>query len=176
MNTNLSSKIILFFSYLGLFCLAGCSTPSILINPDNNLEKICSFEIPEDYELQFVVELDGNPMISMNGPEASDHIYLVQLPEGVEINLDDLDQPIGVMVGHQEINANETTLVERKTVSICGQDVPLMVSEGVNAENQSYRQNTAVFQGKNGLALVNLTATVERWNQPLVDEFLASLQ
>jgi len=175
MNITLYTKITFMFSLLGLFCLAGCSIPSIQMDPDNNLEKICAFDIPEGYDLQFIVELDGNPIISMNGPQASDHIYLVQLPKGVEINLDDVDQPIGIMVSRQENDQRETTLIERKTVSICGQDVPLMVSEGINADNQLYRQNTAVFEGKNGPALINITSIVENWNQALVDEFIASL-
>ena len=176
MKSNLSLKFIIVLTLLGLFCLAGCSIPSLLINPNDNLEKICSFEVPEGYDLQFVVELNGNPMISMSGPEESDHIYLVQLPDEININLNDLDKPMGVMLGRQEKDASEPTLVERKTVSICGQNVSLMVSEGINAEKQAYRQNTAVFLGKHGAALVNISSTVAQWNQPMVDKFLASIQ
>jgi hypothetical protein len=52
----------------------------------------------------------------------------------------------------------------------------VVVSEGVNSENVSYRQITVGFQGKGGPALLVLSETVEGWDQTVVDTFLASIQ
>jgi hypothetical protein len=54
--------------------------------------------------------------------------------------------------------------------------VTVVVSEGTNHDNQVYREMNALFQGKNGQAVVNISAPVDRWDQAMVDDFLASIR
>ena len=67
------------------------------------------------------------------------------------------------------------TVIENRPVTLRGQEVTLIVSEGVNSENVSYRQISVAFEGKGGPALLLFSESVEAWDQAAVDEFLASI-
>jgi len=67
------------------------------------------------------------------------------------------------------------TVSENRTATLRGQEATLIVSEGVNSENISYRQASIAFEGKSGPALILFSESVEAWHQPAFDEFLASI-
>jgi hypothetical protein len=68
------------------------------------------------------------------------------------------------------------TVVEKRQVSIRGQQTSLVISEGVNSSDQPYRQATATFQGKNGPALLVITEPTERWDMARVEQFIVSMK
>jgi hypothetical protein len=68
------------------------------------------------------------------------------------------------------------TVIENRPVIVRGQDVNLVISDGVNHEGKSYRQAAVAFQGKGGPALLILSESLDLWSDETVDAVLASLQ
>jgi hypothetical protein len=101
-------------------------------------------------------------------------LYLIQSEK--ESDGDELAKMLAQLApGSSDPNTRMTVSLERP-VTLRGQEVTLIVSEGVNSENVSYRQITAAFEGKSGPALLMFSETVEDWDQAAVDEFLASIR
>ena len=71
---------------------------------------------------------------------------------------------------------SDITVIENRPATIRGQDVTLIVSEGLNSANVPYRQVTAAFEGKGGPTLLVFSETVGAWDQAAVDEFIASIR
>ena len=69
-----------------------------------------------------------------------------------------------------------TQVVGQQQVTVRGQTVTLVLSEGTNSSGQPYRTLTGVFQGKGGPALLSVEAPLSQWNQAEVDAFLASIR
>ena len=57
-----------------------------------------------------------------------------------------------------------------------GQQTTLIIGEGVNGDNVPYRTASALFEGKGGQALVNISMPSASWDQAVVDEFIESLR
>ena len=53
---------------------------------------------------------------------------------------------------------------------------PVLVGEGINSQKQSYREVTALFQGRGGPALVSISSPASQWDWEQVDLFLASVE
>jgi hypothetical protein len=68
------------------------------------------------------------------------------------------------------------TVIENRTATVRGQEVNVVVSEGLNSDNVSYRQVTVGFQGKGGPAMLVFSDSAELWNLETVDALLASIQ
>jgi hypothetical protein len=66
-------------------------------------------------------------------------------------------------------------VVETRELTVRGQTAAMVVSDGVNSDDQPYRQVTVAFQGKGGPALLVISEPTDRWNQENIDAFLASI-
>lgn len=66
-------------------------------------------------------------------------------------------------------------VVGTRQATIRGQGITLQVGEGINSEQQPYRELTGVFQGKNGQVLLSLSAPTSHWDPAVVDAFQASI-
>lgn len=69
----------------------------------------------------------------------------------------------------------EVRVVERQPCQVRGQETTLVVSEGVSHDGQRYRSASALFEGNDGLALVNISGPANTWDQAMVDTFIESL-
>jgi|GEM_PF-882662 len=179
MKSNSISKTILLFSVLIIVTLgmSGCTilqAENLYDDAKNVARMIASYDMPKGYSEQFAVEMLGYQVVSLIGPEESSHIYLIQVPQGIELTPDQLQQA-RIMDNSDTIEPKQMQFVENRPVVIRGQSVTLVIQEGLNSENQPYRSATALFEGRNGPALVNISAAITHWDQALVDAFLASL-
>ena len=134
---------------------------------------ICNYDIPQGYTEQFKVSIADMNVISLIGEEESSHIYLVGLPNNVEIDL--ANNSIGVLVSRNDNERQMLQTVEKQTVTIHNQQVTLVISEGENGNNQRYREASAVFQSDAGQTLVTISSTITNWDQEMVNKFLTSL-
>ena len=66
-------------------------------------------------------------------------------------------------------------VIETRSVIVRGQEASLAISEGVSGEGETYRQATLAFQGEGGPALLTLSEPTSRWDQEMVDAFIASI-
>jgi hypothetical protein len=123
------------------------------------------------------VDLLGYQLVSLEGPTSSCHIYLVQAPKDTQVDMADLQKQARTMEGSRNTDKiSGVQIVETRTATLRGQEVPVAVGEGVNSEQQPYREVTALFEGRGGPALVSISSPVDEWDWSLVDEFLASIE
>jgi hypothetical protein len=179
MKSHTVSKFVILFSAMTILTL-GLSGCAILKAEDAFddaravADRIAGYSLPQGYREQFAVEMMDYQVVSLLGPEESSHIYLVQAPQGIDLDVDQLEQA-RIMDNHDTIEPKQMQVVENRPVVIRGQNVNLVIQEGLNSENQPYRSATALFEGRNGMALVSLSSRIDVWDAEMVDAFLTSL-
>jgi hypothetical protein len=136
--------------------------------------KIADFDLPAGYTSEFSAEMAGYTFAAYNGASGPSHIYLIQSEK--ESDGEELERMLTQLAPGASDSNSRMTIVENRTATVRDQKVAVVVSEGVNSENISYRQITVGFRGKGGPALLVLSETVESWDQAAVDTFLASIQ
>jgi hypothetical protein len=163
----------------GLVVLAACQTVPYKAKAGDIRRiaaQIADYQVPEGYSEQYAVELAGYQLVSLVGPTPNCHLFLAQAPADADIDIDELQRQAREMNGDQKVELKNVRVVEQRPVAIRGQQVTLLVGEGVNSDEKLYREVTAVFTGKNGPALVSISSPFEEWDWASVDEFLASIQ
>lgn len=136
--------------------------------------KIADFDLPADYLPEFSAEMAGYTLAAYKGASGPSHLYLIQSKN--QSDGKELERMLTQLAPGSSDANTRMTVIENRTTTVRGQEVAVVVSEGVNSENISYRQITVDFQGKGGPALLVLSETVEGWDQAAVDTFLASIQ
>ena len=168
---NLFKKTLFVASIvIALISLFAC-TPEALEEAGS---AIADFDLPAGYTFEFSTSLLGYTVAAFNGPNGPSHLYLIQ--SETQSDGDELARMLTQLVPGSSDPNTDMTVIENRSVTLRGQEVTLIVSEGVNSENVSYRQVTSAFQGKGGPALLVFSETVDAWDQAAVDEFLASIR
>ena len=136
--------------------------------------KIADFDLPVGYAPEFSVEMSGYTVASYRGESRPSHLYLIQSEK--ETDGEELARMLTQLAPGSSDPNTRMTVIENRTATVRDQEVAVLVSEGLNSDNGSYRQVTVGFQGKGGPALLVFSESAERWNQEAVDAFLASIQ
>jgi hypothetical protein len=136
--------------------------------------KIADFDLPIGYTPEFTAEMLGYTLAAYKGASGPSHLFLIQSEE--ESDGEELERMLTQLAPGSSDPNTRMTVVENSTATVRGQEVAVVMTEGVNSEKVSYRQITVGFQGKGGPALLVLSETVEGWDQAAVDTFLASIQ
>ena len=139
--------------------------------------QIADFELPADYQSDLALDFMGMELAGYTGPCEGCHLYLVQAPQYLNLSAAELENQLagaGVMV--EDGPRRQVRIVEQYQSAVRGQQVLVSISEGINGSGQAFRSLTAVFEGKGGPALVNLSAPLGEWDQAAADAFLASLR
>jgi len=161
----------------GLFIFSACSPLKTQNEVHTIADQIAGYSIPDGYREQFAVEMSGYQMVGLQGPEASCHIYLLQAPKDISVDIEVLQtQADSLEKHHKEQEHRSMRLVETRDVTVRGETVSLLVSEGLNHDNQAYREVIAQFTGRNGPALVSISSPVDQWDWDMVDSFLTSIE
>jgi hypothetical protein len=142
--------------------------------------EIAGYEVPDGWQHQYAVHVMGFSMVGMSGPDGHSHIMLIQVPEGRGTGKPNLQQMLDQAASMPQYRATTRGLklqqVGQTETTIRGQQVRLMISEGVDAGARPYRQMTGVFQGPNGPTLLIIAGPSETWDQALFDRFIASIR
>lgn len=157
----------------GLFACA----PQVSINgnPDDVssvASAIADFELPSGYAPEFTASLLGYTTAAYNPGDGHSHLYLIQSEN--EADSEKLAQMLESMAPGS--GDNRMTVIENRPVTVREQEVTLVISDGVNHDGDAYRQATVAFQGKGGPALLVISEPTDRWNQSVVDAFIASIK
>lgn len=140
-------------------------------------EKIAGYTMPEGYSEELGVDLWGYQLVSLKGKTENCHLYLVQAPEDNEIDIESLKEQAREMQGTQKADRyTRVETVETRIVTVRGQEVPMVVGEGVNSNNETFREVAVVFEGRGGPALLSISSPVDQWDWNLVDAFIVSLE
>jgi hypothetical protein len=167
-----------FLLALALFAFLSACGPANSINTNaaqvtKAAAEIADFELPAGYRPDFTARLMGYTIAAFNPGDGHGHLYLIQSEE--ETDADKLASMLESLAPGSNDPQTRMTIVETRPVSVHGEEVTLVISEGINSEGESYRQATVAFQGQDGPALLVLSEPVERWEQATVDVFLASI-
>lgn len=139
-------------------------------------ETIAEYDLPADFGEAYVMQVAGFDLLTYTARDGHSHVYFIQLPRGMQVDLDEIERQINQVAGEPKIADWQIKRVDQIPATIRGQQTILVVSEGINSEGQAFRQASAVFQGKNGQALVVFERPVNSWDQAEVDAFVASIR
>lgn len=160
-----------------LAILSACGTIEVT-NDSQHVEKLASkiadFELPAGYVSEFSTEMAGYTLAMYKGTSDPSHLYLIQSEK--EADGEELERMLTQLAPGSSDPNTRMTVIENRPISVRGQDVTLVISDGVNHEGESYRQATVAFQGKGGPALLVLSESLELWDDESVGAFLASIQ
>lgn len=135
---------------------------------------IADFDLPADYSPEFTASLDGYTFVSYNLGDDHSHLYLIQSEK--ESDGEKLASALEQISPGSYDPQTRMTIIETRPVTVRGQEVTLVMSEGVTSEGEIYRQIMVPFKGKGGPALIVLSEPVSGWDQEMVDTFLASIR
>jgi hypothetical protein len=137
---------------------------------------IAEYDLPAGFEIGYAKQLAGFDLVTYTGLDEHSHVIFFQLPEGVHVDLDELERQLRQATGDPAVHGGQAKVVDRMPVTIRGQQTTLLVSEGTNSEGQAFRQVMAMFQGKQGQALVVFERPAVSWDQTEADTFIASIR
>ncbi len=135
---------------------------------------IAEYDVPERFNDVYALEVAGFSMVAYRDKVTDGHIFLVQLPDSVDFNPATLEQQFRQAAGTETLA--EVAVIQHIPLWIRGQETTLVISEGFNHDNEQYRSASAIFTGKGGQALINISGPAEGWDQSMVESFVASLQ
>ena len=135
--------------------------------------EIAEFDLPAGYSPEFSASLTGYTLVSYNPSDSHSHLYLIQSEK--ESDGEKLASMVGQIAPGSYDPQTRMTIIETRPITVRGQEVMMVISEGVTSEGETYRQVVIAFQGNGGPALVMLSEPVARWNQEQVDAFIASI-
>jgi hypothetical protein len=159
------------------FLLTACGVNATM---NTNVDKVTStaaeiagFDLPVGYSPEFSASLEGYTLVSYNPSDGHSHLYLIQSEK--ESDGEKLASMVGQIAPGSYDPQTRMTIIESHPITVRGQEVTMVISEGVTSEGETYRQVMIAFQGNDGPALVMLSEPVARWNQEKVDAFIGSI-
>lgn len=160
-----------------LVILSACGTVELTNDSQHVAElvsKIADFEVPEGYVSEFSAELSGYTLATYKGTTDPSHLYLIQSEK--EADGAELERMLTELAPGSNDPDTRMTVVENRPVSVRGQDVTMVISDGINHEGTAYRQAAVAFEGQGGPALLVFSESLELWNDETVAALLASIQ
>lgn len=172
------NKLLFTTLAIGLLALLSACGTVELTNDSQHAAKLASkiadFDVPEGYVSEFSAEMSGYTLATYKGTTDPSHLYLIQSEK--EADGAELERMLTELAPGSSNPDTRMTVVENRPVSVRGQDVTMIISDGTNHEGAAYRQATVAFEGKGGPALIVLSESLELWNDEVVAAFLASIQ
>lgn len=175
---NTVTKILIVILILTTLLTACASKPNANKSIVSRVaEKITGYSMPEGYSEELGIDLWGYQLVSLKGQTENCHLYLVQAPKDMVVDIESLKEQAEELQGIQkEDRYSRVSTTEVRTVSVRGQDVPMVVGEGVNSNNETFREVAVLFEGRGGPALLSISSPVDQWDWNVVDAFIVSLE
>lgn len=139
---------------------------------------IADFTPPPGYAPEYAAQLAGYTLVAYNLGDGHSHLTLLQAPPDVTVDQDSLMRQLREMEPQPRTHNRppEMTVVGESPLNVRGQSVTFVIAEGVNSDNQTYRQMLGLFEGKGGLTLLAISEPVTRWDQATVESFITSIR
>jgi hypothetical protein len=153
-------------------------TKALQSNPDQAAaisESIADYDLPPDFGEAYAKQALGFSLVSYTGQDRHSHVIFFQLPDGLQIDLSQINSQIELVDSGQQKIKQYSQVVGEIPAVIRGQETTLLLTEGVNSAGQTYRQASSIFNGKGGQALVVFERPVSSWDQGELEGFIASI-
>lgn len=134
---------------------------------------IADYTLPARFGEGYAVEVADFSLVSHTAADGRTHIYLLQAPASQLKDRQQLEQQMSLTTGTN--GWSEIRVIESQPCQIRGEETTLVISEGISHDGQRYRSASAVFEGNQGTALVNISGPTANWDQAMVDTFIESL-
>jgi hypothetical protein len=188
------TKIVLAVVVAGLFCccVAGLGgallgtrliTQAIITDPARVAEvggQIANYQVPAGYQQAFALDILGVKMIAMtSGTDrtAFTVLALMQFPAPAAVSRAEIERQMQQALAQQTgMGSPDLHVTGQQQVTIKGEPVTLTVREGTGSDGVAVRQVTGLFQGKGGPCLLMVMGEGNEWDQPAVDQFIASIR
>jgi hypothetical protein len=141
-------------------------------------EAVADYDIPAGYqELAFDIFFMKYIMLMPEFSYDDPMIMLMQIPDNMT-SAEEMQRQMERSMAQQSGRGGNVNMevVEQKTITIRGQQVPATISEGQTESGVTMRQMTTVFKGKNGLAVLMIMGEKSSWDQQAIDQFIASIR
>ena len=137
-----------------------------------------NYQLPPDYKEQMGMDFLVYKMIMISPVEPTTRplILLAQFQAG-NMTADQMSQQMQQSMAQQNGSSGlKLKVVETRSVTINGKQVPLTVSEGSDQSGLTLRQWITAFPGKSGaMTLVMIQGSTEQWDDAAFDSFLSSI-
>jgi hypothetical protein len=173
----ITTPVLIVFGAILLAILSACGAAPATDKNQNVAEiasKIADFDVPAGYAPELSAHLLGYSLASYKGTTGPSHLYLVQSEK--DSDKAELQKMLEQMAPGSSNPNTRMTVVENRTATVRGQEADVVISEGTNSDNVTYRQATVAFQGKGGPALLVFSESADLWDQAVLDTFLGSIQ
>ena len=137
---------------------------------------IADYDLPAGFRNVFSAKLAGYEMVGYTGADGHSHIYFFQLPADLNVDLSGIESEVRASFPGSTESYLDIRVVDSRLATIAGQEVTLVISEGMNHEGEPFREISTTFQGKKGQVLVVFSCPQASWNQLEVETFLASIR
>jgi hypothetical protein len=139
---------------------------------------IADFELPEGYAPSYSFRAGGFKLVGYDPGDHHSHLMLVQAPEWVKFDATDFENYLrrnfGDMLGWGK--KEKSAIVDRRTLRVDGQAVEFAIGEGASSDGSNYRSMVGVWDSPRGAILIYVEEPVTRWNQAVIDAFIASIR
>ena len=161
--------------------IAKATTQTISENPQVVVRvgaEIADYEIPREFGSPVSVHIGDMTIIRYTSQDEMAYILIAQFPEGTSVNVEEMLRLMEEGTGdpNNVWYSTDTTILEQKPATICGQETILNISDGTSLQGLSYRYATATFYGRGGPALVMVASPVDKWDMQMVDRFISTIQ
>jgi predicted GH43/DUF377 family glycosyl hydrolase len=163
--------------------LAACSggqpvQRAVVTDPEKLAEvgrSIADYQLPPEYQPQFGMQFLGFSLVVFTRDE-DQHIMLMQFPAAAGLSQVEMEQELRQVSQRETGELRDMRVVGRQEVTIKGEEVVLVISEGTDAQGQAYRMLSGIFQGRGGPTLLWMAGPVGNWDQAALDGFIASIR
>lgn len=146
------------------------SNPASVAAAGNN---IVGYTLPTGFGEGYAVEIADFSLVTHTAADGRTHIYLLQAPASQQIDRQQLEKQMSLTTGTE--GWVEVRVIESQPCQIRGEETTLVISEGISHDGRPYRSASAVFEGNQGVALVNISGPTANWDQAMVETFIESL-
>jgi hypothetical protein len=160
-----------------LAILSACGTVAATNDSQHVVDaasQIADFDVPTDFVPQFTASASGYTLAAYQGSSGPSHLFLIQSDNQADGS--ELEKMLKELAPGASNPNTRLTVIENRTATVRGQQVNVVISEGLNSDNVSYRQLTVGFPGKGGPAMLVFSNSLELWDQEAVDALLTSIQ
>jgi hypothetical protein len=164
---------VLGFGLLGRSIASGVKT-----NPaqaSQTAASIADFTPPADFQPTNSVTILGVKLVTYQTQDNNSALFLMQLPTQGEITSSQIEQLQRTMEQQSGRSLSNVRTIDSRTTTIRGQPAQVILQEGTDSNNNTYRQLLVAFQGKGGTALLAAIGPASTWNQSAYDQMIQTI-
>jgi hypothetical protein len=137
-------------------------------------DRIAQFEVPPGYELGMAMSFLYYEMVSIVPTSSASGEMTIMMMQFTDKSMNEEQMKRALQQQSNQPNL-QMKVVERRTVTIRGEEVPITISESTSSQNFTLRQWVGVFSGNKGPTMLMIQGSTGDWDEELIDNFIQSI-